>query len=124
MKAFPNKKFLISNFKICAMSNKKEISSEAAKINIEVTVQQPETTSDLLKENSTELVNYIANLVGNNQRNPKLICLLCWCQLTYFQKQQHLSNHTNYLRTASYYTEKLTLWSWLSNMATLKNKIR
>lgn len=88
------------------MSNKKEISSEAAKINIEVTVQQPETTSDLLKENSTELVNYIANLVGNNQRNPKLICLLCWCQLTYFQKQQHLSNHTNYLRTASYYTDK------------------
>ena len=60
------------------MSNKKDFSSaEAAKISVEVTVQKSEALSDLLEENSEQFDDYIANLAVVNQRNSKLVCLLC-----------------------------------------------
>ena len=88
------------------MSNQKEYPIEAAKFNIEVKVQKTDNNSDLLEENSTDLENYVSALAANNLRNPKNVCLLCWCQLTYAQKQHHLGIHSNYIKTAGHYTEK------------------
>ena len=60
------------------MSNKKDFSSvEAAKISVEVTVQKSEASSDLLEENSKQFDDYVAGLAVTNQRNSKLVCLLC-----------------------------------------------
>ena len=89
------------------MSNQKEFSStEKAKFNIEVIVKKEEESSALLEENLAELEGYVSKEAANIQRNPKYLCLLCWCQLTYSQRQQHTPTHSNYLKTASHYTEK------------------
>ena len=76
------------------MSNQKEFSStEKAKFNIEVIIKKEEESSAFLEENSTELESYVSNLAANDQRNPKYLRLLCWCQLTYSQRQQHTTTH-------------------------------
>jgi len=89
------------------MSNHKEFqSAESTKIKLEVTLQSTEPSSDLLPQDSQELANYLSDLALKNQRNPRHLCVACWCQLTYFQKQQHVSEHLNLVRTAGQYTEK------------------
>ena len=88
------------------MSNQKFQSTESTKIKLEVTLQSTETSSDLLPQDSQELENYLSDLALKNQRNPKHLCVTCWCQLVYFQKQQHVSEHLNLVITASQYTEK------------------
>ena len=89
------------------MSNHKEFqSAESTKIKLEVTLQSTEPSSDLLPQDSQELANYLSDLALKNQRNPRHLCVACWCQLTYFQKIQHVSEHLNLVRTAGQYTEK------------------
>jgi len=89
------------------MSNQKgSHCKELGKITFDITVQSTEDSSDLLQQGSKELEKYLEDLVKNNQRNPKHLCLACWCHLTYFQRQQHSPVHQSFIRTSEKYTEK------------------
>jgi len=89
------------------MSHQKEFQcQDSTKIRLEVTLQSGETFSDHLEENSKELEEYISELVATNKRNPKYLCMACWCHLTYPQKHYHLPNHSAYIKMAGQYSEK------------------
>jgi len=89
------------------MSNQKEFQcKDPGKITFEITLQSTEGCADLLQQDSKELEKYVDDLVKCNQRNPKYLCVACWCLLTYFQKQQHSPVHQAFIRTSGQYIEK------------------
>ena len=50
--------------------------------------------TNLLAEGSVELINYVEQLAQKGkERNPKSLCIICWCFLTYAQKINHPIEH-------------------------------
>jgi len=59
----------------------------------------PKITINLVKD-GLELENYISDLaIESKKRNPKTICIDCWCKLTWDQKSIHV--HKDNIRTLS-----------------------